>query len=60
MRYLNTTKLKSMQMLMQKENLKLREAALLYGYSDPNYVSALYRKLFGHNITDIKNGKYIE
>ena len=60
MRYLNTTKLKSMQMLMQKENLKLREATLLYGYSDPNYVSALYRKLFGHNITDIKNGKYIE
>lgn len=59
MKYLNTTKLKSMQMLMQKENLKLRNAAILYGYSDPNYVSALYKKLFGHNITDIKNGKNI-
>jgi|GEM_PF-1916677 len=59
MKYLNTTKLKSMQMLMQKENLKLREAVMLYGYNDPNYVSALYKKLFGHNITNIKNGKNI-
>jgi len=48
-----------MQMLMQKENLKLREAVMLYGYNDPNYVSALYKKLFGHNITNIKNGKNI-
>jgi transcriptional accessory protein Tex/SPT6 len=27
------------------------EAASMLGYSDPNYVSALYKKLFGHNIT---------
>ncbi len=55
MNYINTTKLKNMQMLMQKENLKLYEAAELYGYRDPNYVSALYKKLFGYNITSIKN-----
>lgn len=59
MKYLNIAKLKSMQTLMQRENLKLREAALLYGYNDPNYVSSLYKKLFGYNITDIKNGKNI-
>ena len=35
--------------------------AEMYGYSDANYVSALYKKLFGRNITslpeDRKSGK---
>ena len=52
MRYVNTTKLRSIKAMMEKENMKLYEASRLFGYSDPNYVSILYKKLFGVNITD--------
>lgn len=52
MQYVNYTKLRSMKSLMEKEHLKLYEVAHLYGYTDANYVSRLYKKLFGHNITD--------
>ena len=40
---------------MEKENLKLYEASQLFGYSDANYVSFLYKKMFGRNITDKPN-----
>lgn len=50
-KYINTTKLKSIDALMQKEKIKLYEAAYIYGYNDANYVSALYKKMFGHNIS---------
>ena len=37
--------------LIHREKLPLYRAAELFGYSDPNYVSRLYRKLFGTSIT---------
>lgn len=52
-KYVNTVKLKCVYALMKKEGLHLYEAAAAYGYSDPNYVSALYKRMFGKNITDI-------
>ena len=33
-------------------NFDLYKAAEFFGYSDPSYVSRLYKKLFGSNITD--------
>jgi len=51
MSYVNRAKLTRIQTLMEKEHLRLWEAAQLYGFSDPNYVSHLYRKLFGRSIT---------
>lgn len=53
MQYVNRTKLEQMRDLMQHTNLHLYEAAALFGYSDPNYVSRLYKKLFGRNVTDL-------
>jgi len=50
-KYVNTVKLRQIQTLMEKENLRLYEAAQLFGFSDPNYVSHLYKKTFGRNIT---------
>ena len=55
MKYINTVKLRNIKTLMMEKNLKLYEAAAAYGYTDPNYVSALYKKIFGHNITDTPN-----
>ena len=40
---------------METKKLPLYEAATMYGYSDPNYVSRLYKKMFGFNITDVPN-----
>ena len=51
-RYVNTQKLESVKMLMEKEDLPLYEAAARLGYGDPNYVSRLYKRYYGHNITD--------
>ncbi len=51
-KYVNTAKLRGIRNLITKENVKLYKAAELYGYSDSNYVSSLYKKMFGHNITD--------
>ncbi len=51
MKYINNLKLQQIKELMEAKNLKLYEAAAMFGYSDPNYVSALYKKTFGHNIT---------
>lgn len=52
MRFINRIKLMKIRMLMERERMKLYEAAEQYGFSDPNYVSKLYKKLFGQNITD--------
>ena len=52
MAYVNRIKLESIRSLMEKENLPLYKAAEFFGYSDPNYVSRLYKKLFQFNITD--------
>lgn len=52
MRYINKLKLEKIKTLMDEANLHLYEAATIYGYNDPNYVSRLYKRLFGYNITD--------
>lgn len=49
--FINRMKMEKIKSLMMKENLKLYEAASLFGYSDPNYVSRLYKKFFHVNIT---------
>lgn len=51
-KFINTVKLKNIKILMWEKNLKLYEASSIYGYSDPNYVSMLHKKIFGYNITD--------
>ncbi len=49
--YVNHAKLSGVKNLMEKEGLKLKEACLRFGYTDPNYVSHLYKKTFGRTIT---------
>ena len=57
MGYVNRVKLESIRSLMARERLPLYAAAELFGYADPNYVSRLYKKTFGENVTEsIKNG----
>ena len=51
-RYTNTVKLNAIRALIEKENMRLYEAAPLFGYNDPNYVSRLFKKYFGFGITD--------
>ena len=51
-RYVNTIKLNNIRALIKNQNMKLYEAAELYGYTDPNYVSLLHKKIFGYNITE--------
>ncbi|MBQ6708461.1 MAG: helix-turn-helix domain-containing protein, partial [Clostridia bacterium] len=50
-KYVNMAKLRQIKTLMEKENLKLYEASQLFGFSDANYVSHLYKKTFGRSIT---------
>ena len=52
MKYVNKTKLESIKKLMDNENVRLYEAATIFGYKNANYVSFLYKKIFGRNITD--------
>ncbi|MBQ9151552.1 MAG: helix-turn-helix transcriptional regulator [Clostridia bacterium] len=54
-KYVHQVKLKSMQAIMEKENLRLYQAAELFGFSDANYVSYLYKKTFGRSITSKPN-----
>ncbi len=44
MKFVNFTKLSKIKDIMKRENLKLYEAAEIFGYSDPNYVSRLRKK----------------
>lgn len=51
-KYINKLKLKNIKTLIDNTNMYLYEAAAMFGYNDPNYVSRLYKQLFGYNITD--------
>ena len=51
-KYVNYEKLEAIKNLIEKEPVHLYEAAALFGYSDPNYVSRLFKKYYGYNITD--------
>lgn len=51
--FANRIKLERIKELMDKENIPLCKAAEFYGFSDPNYVSRLYKKYFRINITDV-------
>jgi YesN/AraC family two-component response regulator len=53
MRYINLHKLTDIKNLLEKEDLPMYKVAEMYGYTDANYVSFLYKKLFGRNITSI-------
>lgn len=53
MSYINHIKLEGIRSIMEKEHIPLNQATELYGFSDPNYVSRLYKKYFHLNITDI-------
>lgn len=54
-KYVNYEKLEAIKNLMEKEPVHLYEAAALFGYTDPNYVSRLFKKYYGYNITDKQN-----
>ena len=51
-RYINCLKLECVKSLIDNKGMHLYEAAAIYGYNDPNYVSRLYRQLFGGSITN--------
>lgn len=53
MRYVNIHKLTDIKNILEKENLPMYKVAEMYGYTDANYVSFLYKKLFGRNITSL-------
>lgn len=52
MTYINKIKLENIRTAMEREKITLWRAAENYGYSDPNYVSRLYKKMYGVNITE--------
>ena len=51
MRFVNETKLTLIRNMMESKGLPLYQAALQYGYADPNYVSRLYKKYYHRPIT---------
>ena len=51
MRFINEIKLTHVRSLMENDRLSLAQAAAQYGFSDPNYVSKLYRRYFNETIT---------
>lgn len=55
MKYVNKLKLESIKTLLDNTNMHLYQAAAMYGYNDPNYVSRLHKQLYGYNITDKPN-----
>lgn len=52
MRFVNETKLAGIRMMMESKGIPLHQAALQYGFTDPNYVSRLYKKYYGRSITE--------
>lgn len=50
-RFINETKLTLIRNMMENEQITLAKAALQYGFSDPNYVSRLYKKYYNEPIT---------
>ncbi|MBO4868770.1 MAG: helix-turn-helix transcriptional regulator [Clostridia bacterium] len=53
-RFINEVKLDNVRNLMETRNIPLWQAAAQYGFSDPNYVSKLYKKYYNENITHHK------
>jgi AraC-like DNA-binding protein len=49
--FINRTKLARVKELTER-GLTVKEAGILSGYDDENYVSRIYKKYFGKNITD--------
>ncbi len=52
MQFVNRVKLEQIRGLMQNRKASLAEAAELYGYGDPNYVSRLHKRYFRCTITE--------
>ena len=52
MSFINRAKLTEILVLMRKEKLSLQKAAALYGYSNPHYVSRLFKKYYAINISE--------
>ncbi len=52
MTFINRIKLNAICVLMEREGIPLYLASSMYGYSNPSYVSRLYRKYFSMSITD--------
>ena len=50
-KFVNRRKLENIHALIEKEHIPLYQAAELYGFSDPNYVSRLYKQYYNVNIT---------
>ncbi len=50
-RFANELKLENISNLMETRGLTLAKASAMYGFSDPNYVSKLYKKYFNTTIT---------
>lgn len=53
MRFVNEIKLSQICAMMESKHIPLYQAALQYGFSDPNYVSRLYKKYYGRPITEV-------
>jgi len=51
LRFINETKLTQIRLLMANTRCSLGQAAMQYGFSDPNYVSKLYKKYYFESIT---------
>ncbi len=51
-KFTNETKLEKIRATIKNENVKLYQATEMYGFNDPNYVSRLFKKYYGKNITD--------
>jgi AraC-like DNA-binding protein len=52
MRFINETKLARIRLMMESKGISLHQAALQYGFADPNYVSRLYKKYYGRALTE--------
>ena len=49
--FINEFKLMHIKSMMETMNISLNQAAAQYGFSDPNYVSKLYKKYYNEPIT---------
>ncbi len=52
MHFINGVKLSRIRGLLETRQVTLAEASALFGYTDPSYVSHLYKKMYGVRITD--------
>ncbi len=55
--FINKIKLQNIKSLVESAKTPLNRAAGMYGYSDPNYVSRLFKKYYGMSLTDCIAGK---